>query len=204
MPATLFKAKSRVVLFNLTSFIFTSFSLSNTTFSPAITGLFTLFTTVVMSFVGSSGHSVTLDALSGSHVNVRRHPWVSLPLGDSEDSSYHQGAVPGVPGFPWLSPQAVPAQGEHVSLVNRSGPPEDRESVLLEQSSSISQAQGRSCEYTHPSQCLPAMEDIIINPTAQVSEGCSRSGASSLFNQVLDGSLLRELCHYLLRTDCMK
>ena len=179
MPATLFKAKSRVVFFNLTSFI----SLSNTTFSPAISGLFTLFiTTVVMSFVGSSGHSVTLDALSGSHVNVRRHPWVSLPLGDSEDSSYQQGAVPGVPGFPWLSPQAA-VQGEHVSLVNRSGPPEDRESVLLEQSSSISQAQGRSREYSHPSQRFPAMEDVIINLTGQVPEGSSSSGGSGASSQ---------------------
>ena len=82
LPATFNKAKSIVVSLNSLSFI----SISNTTISPATSGFVYLFiTTVVMSFVGSSGHSVTLDALSGSQSNVRRDLWVSLPRGDPED-----------------------------------------------------------------------------------------------------------------------
>ena len=97
MPATFYKAKSVVVSLNSLSFI----STSNTTISPAISGFVYLFiTTVVMSFVGSSGHSVSFDALSGSQSNVRRDLWVSLPRGDPEDSSNYDESVPGFPGFP--------------------------------------------------------------------------------------------------------
>ena len=136
--------------------------------------------------VGCSGNSVSFGAVQGSHIiNVGGHPWVTLPLSDSEDSSYRQGAALGVPGpgFPWLSPQAVPAQGEQVSLVNRSGPYEDRESALLEQSSLISQAQERSREYSHHSYRLPAMEDVIINHSGQVPEGSSSAGGSGASSQ---------------------
>ena len=66
-----------------------------------------------------------------------------------DDSSNRFQLVPGFPGFRWLSPpSSIPAAQEVPgSLVNRSGPPKDRELGLLEQSSLISQAQGRSRKY---------------------------------------------------------
>ena len=146
-----------------------------------------------MSFSVSSGHSVSFDAVSGSQtLNVKEDLRVSLPRGDPDDSSNHYELAPGFPGFPWLSPPSSTPAAQEVpgSLVKRSGPPKDRESVLLEQSSSISQVPGRSREYLHVSQHLPIEEDALNNPNEQESEGCSRSGASSLFNQVLDGSLV--------------